>query len=152
MLSRNSGPCICKLAVLAVCVHRESINANPVKALNAPSYFGIMWSILTTFIDPGTRFKLQIVSKANILSVLSSTIDVNDIPTQFGGNHEMQHGMLPTVDDKIGESVAWSTGSTSCLPKGPIKLSATSDGRVELVAVGSETGQQRRNVIGHLCI
>ncbi|KAI5458849.1 CRAL-TRIO domain-containing protein [Mariannaea sp. PMI_226] len=117
--------------------------------VNAPSYFGMIWNFVRKWIDPRTASKVQIVFPAQVLSTLLSTIDVAHIPLQYGGEHCIQYGMPPKVDNEILQSIVCSPPvSINQLPIGPIKLSITQHGKQALIATGTAGGNKRQDLIG----
>jgi hypothetical protein len=114
--------------------------------LNASPYFGRIWSWLVRWIDPRTAEKLVIVSTADVYSTLSSHIDNECIPSQFGGSLQFDHGQTPNLDRHILGSVKWLEADK--LPPGAIKLVKNEDGTRTIVAVGKVEGEERRIRLG----
>lgn len=110
------------------------------KVLNAPSYFGTIWSFLKNWVDPETAAKLVILSPAEVLPTLTTFIDLDNIPTKFGGAFHFTPGMIPDMDLGIRRLFDWSPSSRKELPPGPIKWNLDSAGRKVAVAVGSVDG------------
>lgn len=97
--------------------------------------------------DPRTAKKLIIVSTADTLATLQETIDVENIPTQFGGSCQFDHGSRPRLDFGALQLSALSPDSNGQLPVGPIKLARDEQGQVVLVAVGTVGGVRRQVAI-----
>lgn len=110
------------------------------KLLNAPSYFATIWSFIKKFIDPATAAKLVILSPTEALPTLTTFIDLDNIPTKFGGTFNFTPGMIPDLDLGIRHALDWSPSSEEELPPGPFKWSLDSTGRKVAVAVGSVDG------------
>lgn len=119
------------------------------QAVNAPPYFGAIWSFVSKWIDPRTASKVVIVPPAQVLPTLALTIDLDQIPAHYGGNFSVRHGTLPKIDNGILQALTSSSfGSTDQLPAGPIKLGTNQEGEMTLIAVGTEEGGKRQNTIG----
>ena len=86
--------------------------------------------------------------QGEVLSTLREFIDVADIPTRFGGRFEYEPGMPYSLDPVIARRLVWKSGSTdNHLPRGPIKWVDSGDGSKMAVAVGSQGGKERREVL-----
>ena len=90
--------------------------------------------------DPATAAKLIILAPAEVLPTLTTFIDLDNIPTKFGGAFHFTPGMIPDIDLGIRRVFDWSPSSRKELPPGPIKWSLDSAGRKVAVAVGSVDG------------
>ncbi|KAH7198351.1 CRAL-TRIO domain-containing protein [Fusarium flagelliforme] len=126
--------------LLAVC-YPEMVDRCYV--MNAPAYFGKIWGILSKFVDPRTAAKLIIVSSGeDSLSTLTPLLDVENIPTEYGGKFTYSPGMTPKLDDGIRRHMNWTVPGDS-LPEGPIKFMQDENQR----RVVSATGADRNDVI-----
>lgn len=116
--------------------------------LNAPAIFGTVWGLLSKWIDPRTAAKLVIVPSADTLQTLSSTIAVENIPTQFGGGFDFHHGAASRLDRGLLDSISWVQMPTDCLPPGPLKW-LEDDGEDEtLLGVGALDGENHEILLG----
>ena len=104
-----------------------------------------MWGWVKNWIDPVTVAKLQLVTPNDVLPVLTSLIDVTNIPKKYGGEFAFEAGMSPLLDDKIRERLTWAQSSDQVLPNGPIQWERSSEGSMVAVAVGSIGGERRRH-------
>ncbi|KAI9155011.1 SEC14 cytosolic factor [Paramyrothecium foliicola] len=120
------------------------------RVLNAPGLFGKVWGILSRWVDPRTASKLVIVPCSETLETLCQYIDVESIPTQFGGKFEFEHGMTPKLDDGLLKSVNWCSGCSDELPTGPIKWIYDKKNGYTMLAVGSSKGQQRHEALAYI--
>jgi hypothetical protein len=109
-------------------------------------YFEKIWGLLSKFVDPRTASKLVIVPSGSTLSTLTARMNIESIPTEYGGGFEYQPGMPPKLDQGILEHFEWAF-SGDRLPAGPIKWAESQDwGRV-LLATGSVDGERRNEVL-----
>lgn len=115
------------------------------KVLNAASAFAKIWGLLKKWIDPRTAEKLVIVSSADTLETLSETIDIENIPLQYGGKFESKQGMAPRLDGALKALLA-----VEALPIGPIKWQTDMQGNQTAIAVGSQKGMTREEVVGQI--
>jgi hypothetical protein len=119
------------------------------QALNAPSYMGAFWAILSKCVDARTASKVQFVYPAQVESTLDSVIDRDYVPVQYGGQYDLQYGQPPRLDGGILQSIKSSSlGPGGNLPPGPIKLGVNGEGEMTLIAVGSDKEKRRREIIG----
>lgn len=82
-----------------------------------------------------------------MLKTLESTIDVENIPIQYGGKCDYKHAMLPSLDEGLLRFLTWSSPADK-LPIGPIEWTVNEDRGKTLVAVGTAGGEKRRE---HIC-
>lgn len=85
--------------------------------------------------------------------MLSSHIDVSNIPKKYGGELDFEFGMEPALDVKIAEILRWPDGvdeSQRRLPIGPVKWVDEGDGSRTAFAVGSKDGKLRREMVASL--
>lgn len=81
--------------------------------------------------------------------VLHQFIEDDDIPKQYGGKLDFKFGDAgPNMDPKIKELLEFENGHTQ-IPPGPLYWVDRGD-RIELKAVGSVNGQQRKESIAFL--
>ncbi|KAJ5730625.1 SEC14 cytosolic factor [Penicillium malachiteum] len=109
--------------------------------LNAPSYFGWMWGIMKKWIDPGTAAKVVIVPESEMMSTLTKYIDLENIPTRFGGEFSWENGTPLDLDINIQSGLEWTEDGK--FPPGPMKWVLDGSGRKTAVAVGSLEGVPR---------
>ena len=106
--------------------------------MNAPVYFGKIWGILSKFVDPRTAAKLIIVSSGeDSLSTLTPLLDVENIPTEYGGKFTYTPGMTPKLDDGLCKHMNWTVPGDS-LPEGPIKFVQDQSQRRVVLATGAD--------------
>ncbi|EFY84975.1 hypothetical protein J3458_015326 [Metarhizium acridum] len=118
-------------------------------AINAPSYFGAIWSFVSKLIDPRTASKVEVLYPGQVPAALAAVVDMDDLPTQYGGRRKVRYGAPPMMDEAILQSLTNSSlGLTGQWPGGPIKLSSNGDGHVALIAVGTKEGAKRQDLIG----
>jgi hypothetical protein len=97
------------------------------------------------FVDPRTAEKLVILTKDEVLPKLSSVIDLENIPEQYGGKFKYEIGMLPSLDEGLRQQLQWNGSPESTLPPGPLKWTTDGEGRRIAVAVGSSKGELRNS-------
>lgn len=90
------------------------------------------------------------LSAAETLPTLKSFIDIENIPTQYGGKLAFAWNDRPHLDDTITGAVAWENGHTA-FPPGPLYWVPVDGGKqLQCVARGSVGGQERREVVGSI--
>ena len=123
------------------------------KVLNASSYFSKIWGLLKKFVDPRTAEKLVIVQKQDVLSTLTETIGIENIPVQYGGRLNLKpvDGYFAThLCPGISQALKWEGGLRE-LPPGPIKFVVDEQGGRSIVAVGTTTGgKMRKELVARL--
>ncbi|KAL8689519.1 MAG: hypothetical protein Q9218_004830 [Villophora microphyllina] len=115
--------------------------------IGAPSYFSTIWGWIKNWVDPGTVEKLRVLSHAEVLPTLKEYIDVENIPTRFGGQFKYETGMPYDLDPVIARRLVWLSGSDNRFPTGPMKWVRTGDGCKMAVAIGSQGGKERMKKI-----
>jgi hypothetical protein len=103
---------------------------------------------LKNWIDPRTAEKLIIVPRGDIKATLTSTIDEENVPTQFGGSGDFEHGMTPRLDLGLCQMLQLESKDPYALPPGPLKWTVTQYGDLNLTAVGTVQQQSRKETIG----
>ncbi|KAF2964326.1 hypothetical protein GQX73_g9242 [Xylaria multiplex] len=94
--------------------------------IGAPYFFSTVWGWIKRWFDPVTVSKIFILSDHDVLPVLTTFMDLEDIPKNYGGKLEWSFFDEPAYDDEI-------------------KRIPTEDGtRLECLAVGSKDGQERK--------
>ena len=83
-----------------------------------------------------------ILSPNQVLPKMSEFIDPKDIPKKYGGQLEWNFGEMPKVDEEMWELA--EEAPTEGLPIGPIKWIESQDGKLRMVAVGSQNGERRQ--------
>lgn len=107
-------------------------------------FFSTVWGWIKRWFDPVTVSKIFILSDHDVLPVLTSFMDIKNIPKHYGGELEWDFFDEPAWDDEIKRICQWENGYTS-LPAGPVYWRTIDDGkRVECLAVGSKGGAERR--------
>lgn len=113
--------------------------------IGAPSFFSTVWGWVKKWFDPVTVSKIFILGPNEVQPVLTSFIDVKNIPKAYGGELEWDFYDEPLFDDEIHRIMKWENGHTK-LPPGPMYWRPCNDGtgpRLELVAVGSQNKHPR---------
>jgi hypothetical protein len=105
-----------------------------------------IWKFLKGWVDPHTAEKLVILLQPEVLPTLREYIEDANIPVQFGGGLSFTHGQLPDLDSNIRHRLGL-TDLSEPLPRGPIKWIEELDGRKTALAVGSEAGSERSDII-----
>ncbi|KAL8815827.1 MAG: hypothetical protein Q9223_005075 [Gallowayella weberi] len=118
--------------------------------IGAPSYFSTIWGWIKKWVDAGTVEKLRILPQGEVLPTLKEFIDIENIPTRFGGQFEYETGMSYDLDPVIARRLVWKSGSDNKLPRGPIKWVETGDGNKMAIAVGSQGGKMRKEKLAVL--
>ena len=94
-----------------------------------------------------TVSKIFILSDHDVLPVLTTFMDLEDIPKVYGGKLDWSFFDEPAYDDEIRRIVTWENGYTN-FPPGPCHWIHSADGmRLECIAVGSKGGKERREVV-----
>lgn len=121
--------------------------------IGAPSFFPTVWNWIKRWFDPITVSKIFILSANEVKPTLERFIDINNIPSSYGGKLEWKWGQLPALEPEILETMGWPTDGSKSIPTGPIKWKEASDGsKVEAHAVGSQQGQRRDQVLTQVCL
>ncbi|KAH6659274.1 CRAL-TRIO domain-containing protein [Truncatella angustata] len=115
--------------------------------IGAPPFFNTVWGWIKRWFDPVTVSKIFILGHAEVLPVLSSFIDIKNIPKAYGGELEWDFFDEPRWDDpEIERILTFQNGHTK-FPAGPMYMRPAADGKtMELVAVGSEEQKLRKEV------
>lgn len=88
--------------------------------------------------------KIFILSDQDVLPVLTTFMDIENIPKAYGGKLEWSFFDEPSYDDEIKHLAKWENGFDN-FPAGPCIWAPTEDGtQLECLAVGSQNGQERR--------
>lgn len=106
--------------------------------------------MLKGWLDPVTAAKIEILDNTDIANTLSSYIELRNVPKQFGGEFEFEHGMLPKPDEDIQKvlDVALPAGLSSLA--GPFKWVVDGSGRRMVVPVGTIDGRTRESIVGEI--
>ncbi|KAI2641226.1 CRAL-TRIO domain-containing protein [Xylaria nigripes] len=116
--------------------------------IGAPYFFSTVWGWIKRWFDPVTVSKIFILSDQDVLPVLTTFMDIENIPKNYGGKLDWSFFDEPTYDDEIRRIAKWEDGFTT-FPRGPCYWRSTEDGtRLECIAVGSKDGKDRRV---HVC-
>ncbi|EOD47899.1 putative cellular retinaldehyde-binding triple function protein [Neofusicoccum parvum UCRNP2] len=122
--------------------------------IGAPSFFPTVWSWVKRWFDPITVSKIFILTDKTMKETLEQYIDIENIPKKYGGKLDIEFGDMPILEPQIAERLSFQNGSmqkgANTIPTGPIKWEETPDGVVQAVAVGTEAGQPRRQVVATL--
>ncbi|KAI0006772.1 CRAL-TRIO domain-containing protein [Xylariaceae sp. FL0662B] len=112
--------------------------------IGAPMFFSTVWGWIKRWFDPVTVSKIFILSEHDVLPVLTSFMDLKDIPKNYGGELEWDFFDDPAWDDEILRICRWENGYTT-FPPGPLYWRPIDDGRrLECLAVGSRGETDRR--------
>ncbi|KAI2640708.1 CRAL/TRIO domain-containing protein [Hypomontagnella submonticulosa] len=112
--------------------------------IGAPMFFSTVWGWIKRWFDPVTVSKIFILSDHDVLPVLTSFMDIKDIPKQYGGELEWNFFDEPAWDDETKRICQWENGYTT-FPVGPLYWQPIDDGkRLECIAVGTKGGKDRR--------
>jgi hypothetical protein len=116
------------------------------------------------------------LSEKEVKPTLEKYIDIENIPRKYGGTLDFKFGMMPILEPAIANALEWEIPGKSTtnpvtivkekvekvLPKGyistndngfpigPIKWHETNDGNLNAIAVGSEQGSRRNDVIARM--
>lgn len=114
--------------------------------IGAPPFFSTVWAWIKRWFDPVTVSKIFILGPADVLPVLTSFIDIKNIPKPYGGDLEWDFFDEPRWDDPEFERIMTFQNGHTKIPEGPMVARPSADGKtVELVAVGCNKGQAQRN-------
>lgn len=116
------------------------------QVVGAPRYFGQIWKMLKGWLDPVTAAKIEILDSADVTKTLSQFIDLENIPKQFGGSFEFEHGMLPNVELRIQE-VLDGVLPAGCSLAGPFKWVVDEAGKRSVVPLGTVKGARRDKAV-----
>ncbi|KAI1360854.1 CRAL-TRIO domain-containing protein [Xylaria arbuscula] len=115
--------------------------------IGAPYFFSTVWGWIKRWFDPVTVSKIFILSDHDVLPVLTTFMELEDIPKVYGGKLDWSFFDEPAYDDEIKRIATWENGFTN-FPPGPCYWIPTADGtRLECIAVGSKGGKERREVV-----
>lgn len=115
--------------------------------IGAPVFFGTVWGWIKRWFDPVTVSKIFILGPADVLPVLTSFIDLKNIPKAYGGGLEWDFYDEPRWDDAEYERIITFQNGHTKFPLGPMYLRPKEDGKtIELLAVGSVDKKQRMEV------
>ena len=120
--------------------------------VGAPTFFPTVWGWIKRWFDPITVSKIFILSDRNVFPTLSTFIDPENIPKKYGGKLDFKFGQLPTFDPAYSDCLVWKDGKSGQgrrLPEGPL-VWIKRDQEMDLMAVGSAGGKERREVLATL--
>ncbi|KAK7958359.1 cellular retinaldehyde-binding/triple function protein [Apiospora saccharicola] len=113
--------------------------------IGAPVFFSTVWGWVKRWFDPVTVSKIFILGPTDVLPVLTSFIDIKNIPKAYGGEMAWDFFEEPKFDDEVNRLMSWENGHTA-LPPGPMYWRPYDDGkRLELLAVGTKDKKQRKD-------
>lgn len=116
------------------------------QVIGAPTHVAMIWSLIKRWVDPGTVAKLELVPSDEVLSRLSTFINLENIPQRYGGGLNFEPGMPPTLDDRIRRTLLWRSHREEKLPLGPLRwVDGPECSRV--LAVGSVNEEARNEEI-----
>ncbi|KAF7538756.1 hypothetical protein G7054_g2669 [Neopestalotiopsis clavispora] len=115
--------------------------------IGAPPFFSTVWGWIKRWFDPVTVSKIFILGPADVLPVLTSFIDIKNIPKPYGGELEWDFFDEPRWDDPEYQRIMTFQNGHTKIPEGPMIVRPAADGKtVELVAVGYKDQKQRNEV------
>ncbi|KAI1437927.1 CRAL-TRIO domain-containing protein [Xylaria sp. CBS 124048] len=115
--------------------------------IGAPYFFSTVWGWIKRWFDPVTVSKIFILSDHDVLPVLTTFMDIENIPKNYGGKLEWSFFDEPAYDEVVTGMATWENGYTS-FPAGPCYWEPTEDGtRLQCFAVGSKEGKTRRDLV-----
>ncbi|KAL2042652.1 hypothetical protein N7G274_004411 [Stereocaulon virgatum] len=106
--------------------------------IGAPSYMPTIWDWVKGWIDPVTASKIRYLKPTEVLTTLTTLIEMADIPKKYGGELTWECGMLPDLDPAIKELLNGME-----YPVGPVKWIEGERAERIVVAVGSVDGKKR---------
>ena len=114
--------------------------------LGAPSFFPVVWGYINKWFEPNLTSKISVLATSEAKAVLSTRIDLEDLPVSYGGTLPWEYGMCPNLDDEAREMVGsfadrWIEGPIRYVPR---------DDRDEIHAAGTEAKGLRRAVLAKL--
>ncbi|SMR63725.1 unnamed protein product [Zymoseptoria tritici ST99CH_3D1] len=122
--------------------------------IGAPGFFNVIWDWAKSWFDPITVAKIQIVPDKQMLETLSRFIPVENIPKKYGGKLDWSFGDMPHLEADIANAMRWKDETMErnfkTFPIGPIKWMHDDEGDLVAMAIGSEGGQKRQNVVAGL--
>ncbi|GAA6064229.1 hypothetical protein JCM10212_000376 [Sporobolomyces blumeae] len=115
-----------RASALASANYAETLGA--IYLVGAPNFFSTVWGWVKNWFDPGTVEKIFILPSHSVLSTLSTHIDPESIPEEFGGSLGWTYGARsPNLDEPAREILGLDH-----LPPGPIRwIHADPEGRGE---------------------
>ncbi|KXT08445.1 hypothetical protein AC579_5610 [Pseudocercospora musae] len=123
--------------------------------VGAPSFFPTIWNWAKAWFDPITVQKISILSDKNMLSELQKYVHIDNIPKKYGGNLDWKFGDMPVLEPNLANAMRWKEdvrdgNGNRTLPIGPIKWQYDDDGDLVAIAIGSEKGSPRNQVLAGL--
>jgi hypothetical protein len=80
------------------------------------------------FVDPTTAKKIVILTADEVLPTLTHSIDLENIPVQYGGGFHFKQGMVPDLDEGLNGRLEWLEEGERPIPTGPLKWRIGRDG------------------------
>ena len=78
-------------------------------------------------------------------------VDEANVPKRYGGTLDWKFGDMPSLEPAIANNLHWPSGTAKHeLPTGPIRWQYDSKGDLQMVAVGTNDGVQRNDIIATL--
>ncbi|KAG4220822.1 hypothetical protein PC116_g30699 [Phytophthora cactorum] len=112
--------------------------------IGAPMFFSTVWGWIKRWFDPVTVSKIFILQEHDVLPVLTTFMDIKNIPKAYGGELDWDFFDEPAWDDEVKRICQFENGYTT-LPQGPVYWKPIDDGkRLECIAVGTKKGVDRR--------
>ena len=85
------------------------------------------------------------MQKEDVMPTLRETIDIENIPTQYGGRLNIKPVDFATqLCPVIAQAIKWEGTLRGEIPAGPIKFVVDEQGGRSIVAVGTATGGKMR--------
>ncbi|KAI0998807.1 hypothetical protein K3495_g9390 [Podosphaera aphanis] len=87
--------------------------------IGAPAFFPTVWGWIKKWFDPYTTSKILIIGPADVQKTLEAFMEPQNIPKQYGGQLDFQHGDRPRLDPALQGLIKWENGWDD-FPGGPI--------------------------------
>ncbi|KAF5377368.1 hypothetical protein D9757_008018 [Collybiopsis confluens] len=81
--------------------------------INAPDYFNRVWSWVKSWFDEGTRRKIFVLTRDEMVATLTQFVDSKDLPKIYGGELEWEFTDEPLLDEDTTKEIRE-------MPKGPV--------------------------------
>lgn len=95
------------------------------------------------WIDPVTASKIEILEGHDVVEQLTTYIEQDHLPVQFGGKQKFSHGMLPDPDKQTKTLFGTLLAGSVQQLEGPFKWVHRDTEVMEVVPVGSVAGTPR---------
>lgn len=133
-------------SVLATAHYPETLDR--IFIIGAPAFFPTVWGWIKRWFDPVTTSKIFILSSSEVKPTLTSFMDPENIPKQYGGDLDWKWGDMPYLDEPAREllhplETPPAEGDTRPgFTKGPLLFKGD-----EIEILGKVDGKSRRSTI-----